>query len=76
MGAELEATWEPLPGLRFNLAAGYENAPVDDGQSAIDLMDRTAGHTDWVVFKPYVTATSNCILPVSVVIATKASPTA
>jgi outer membrane receptor protein involved in Fe transport len=39
-------------------------------------MDRTAGHTDWVVFKPYVTATSNCILPVSVVIATKASPTA
>ncbi len=76
MGAELEATWEPLPGLRFNLAAGYENAPVDDGQSAIDLMDRTAGTPGWVVFKSYVTATSNCILPSRVVVSVTASPTA
>ena len=76
MGTELEATWEPIPGLRFNLAAGYENAPVDDGQSAIDLMDRTAGHPGWLVFKPYVTATSNCILPSAVIAQIKASPTA
>ena len=69
MGAEIESTWEPLPGLRFNLAAGYENAPINNGQSAIDLMDRTNGNTDWMVIKPYVTATSNCVLPTYVVAA-------
>ncbi len=66
-GAEIEATWEPLPGLRFNFAGGLEDSSIDDGQSAIDLMDRTAGHTDWMVVKPYPTSTSNCILPASVV---------
>ena len=62
-GAELEANWEPLPGLRFNFSGGLEDSSVDDGQSAVDLMDRTAGHTDWVVVQPDVAATSNCILP-------------
>jgi len=66
-GAELESTWEPIPGLRFNLAAGYENATLNEGSQAIDLMDRTAGHTDWMVVKPYITMTSNCILPKDVV---------
>ncbi|HEY5236938.1 MAG TPA: TonB-dependent receptor, partial [Rhizomicrobium sp.] len=66
-GAELEATWEPLPGLRFNFAGGYEDTSVNKGQSAIDLMDRTAGNTDWVVVRPYVAETSNCILPAAAV---------
>jgi hypothetical protein len=30
-------------------------------------MDRTAGHTDWVVLKPAVTRASNCIVPAYVV---------
>jgi outer membrane receptor protein involved in Fe transport len=30
-------------------------------------MDRTAGHTDWMIVKPYPTSTSNCVLPASVV---------
>ncbi len=66
-GAEVEATWEPLPGLRFNFAGGYEDTGLADGSHAIDLMDRTAGHTDWIVVRPYVTQTSNCILPTYVV---------
>jgi outer membrane receptor protein involved in Fe transport len=66
-GAELEATWEPLPGLRFNFAGGLENSSVDKGQSAIDLIDRTAGHKDWVVVEPDVTGTANCILPAAIV---------
>ncbi len=66
-GAELEATWEPIPGLKFNFAGGLEDTSVDKGQSAIDLMDRTAGNTDWVVVKPYIGDTSNCILPAHVV---------
>jgi iron complex outermembrane receptor protein len=66
-GAELEATWEPVPGLRFNFAGGLEDSSVDKGQSAIDLMDRTAGHTDWLVVKPFIAETSNCILPAAAV---------
>ena len=66
-GAELEATWEPLPGLRFNFAGGLEDTSVDKGQSAIDLINRTNGNPDWVVVKPFLTDTSNCILPASVV---------
>jgi len=66
-GAEIEATWEPLPGLRFNLAGGLEDSSINKGQSAIDLMDRTAGHADWMVVKPFMTSTSNCIVPASVV---------
>ena len=62
-GAEVEATWEPLPGLRFNFAGGLEDSTVDNGQSSVDLMDRTAGHTDWVVIKPFISETSNCIAP-------------
>jgi len=62
-GAELEATWEPVPGLRFNMATGFENATLDSDSHAIDLMDRTAGHPDWLVLKPFITQTSNCIFP-------------
>jgi iron complex outermembrane receptor protein len=65
-GAELEATYEPLPGLRFNFSGGYENAELAKGDEAVDLMDRTAGHSDWIVIRPDLTAASNCILPVYV----------
>ncbi len=66
-GAEIESTWEPLPGLRFNLAGGWEDSAVDKNQFAIDLMDRTAGHPGWVVVRPFPSETSNCILPAAVV---------
>ena len=70
-GAEVEATWEPTPGLRFNFAGGYEHTRVENGQSSIDLMDRTdaANHPDWMVVRPYPTQASNCILPNYVVAA-------
>jgi len=70
-GAELEAMWEPIPGLKFNFAGGYEHTRVDNGQSSIDLMDRAdvADHPGWMVVKPFVTQASNCILPIYVVAA-------
>ncbi len=52
-----------MPGLKFTFAGGYEATRIDDGQQAIDLVDRTAGHSDWVVMKPFVGQSSNCILP-------------
>jgi len=66
-GAEVEATWEPIPGLRFNTSGGYEDARAARGQGAIDLMDRTAGDPNWIVVRPFPTQASNCILPTYVV---------
>jgi len=65
-GAEFEATWEPIPGLRFNASGGYEDARAANGEKAIDLMDRTdsANHPDWMVIKPFLTQPSNCIFPI------------
>jgi iron complex outermembrane receptor protein len=68
-GAEIESNWEPVPGLRFNFAGGWEDTAAARGDSGIDLMDRTAGMPGWVVVKPFVTQASNCILP-SYVVAT------
>jgi outer membrane receptor protein involved in Fe transport len=62
-GAEIEATWEPTPGLRFNFGGGYEDAHIAKGSKAVDLMDRTAGREGWLVVKPFVTQASNCVLP-------------
>jgi outer membrane receptor protein involved in Fe transport len=63
-GAEAEATWEPVPGLRLNFAGGREDTSLAKGSQAVDLMDRTAGNPDWIVVKPFVTQASNCVLPV------------
>ncbi len=68
-GAEVESTWEPIPGLRFNFAGGWEDTALAKGSQAVDLMDRTAGNPLWMVVRPFVTQASNCILPVYVVIA-------
>jgi len=66
-GAELQATWEPVPGLKFSFAGGYEHTRLADGSRAIDLMDRTAGNSNWVLVKPFVTQASNCVVPAYVV---------
>ncbi|HEV2563229.1 MAG TPA: TonB-dependent receptor [Rhizomicrobium sp.] len=69
-GAELEAMWEPVPGLKFNFAGGYEDTRVDNGQSSVDLIDRAdmADHPGWMVVKPFVTQASNCVIPTYVVV--------
>src|SRR6185437_15150949 len=66
-GAEIESNWEPVPGLRFNFAGGWEDTQLAKGAQAVDLIDRAAGDPEWMVLKPFVTQASNCILPVSVV---------
>jgi outer membrane receptor protein involved in Fe transport len=68
-GAEIEATYEPFPGVRLNFGGGWEDTALAKGSHSIDLMDRTAGNPNWMVMKPFVTQASNCILPVYVVAA-------
>jgi iron complex outermembrane receptor protein len=66
-GAEFEGNWEPLPGLKFSLAQGFESTALAGGDQSIDLMDRTAGVPGWVVVRPFPTTASNCIEPAYVV---------
>jgi len=68
-GAEIESTWEPVPGLRFNFAGGWEDTALAKGSRSVDLIDRTAGNSDWMVIKPFVSQASNCVLPTYVVAA-------
>ena len=83
-GAEVQANWEPIPGLKFNFAGGWEDTAAAGGDSGIDLMDRTAGNqsatcftadgqqtcnSGWMVLKPFPTQASNCIMPDYVVAA-------
>jgi outer membrane receptor protein involved in Fe transport len=65
-GLELEADWRPLENLRLGFKGGYEHTRIDNGMKAIDIMDRTAGHSDWLVIRPFPTYPSNCILPAAV----------
>jgi outer membrane receptor protein involved in Fe transport len=68
-GAEVESTWEPVPGLRLNFAGGWEDTALAKGSQSVDLIDRAdlADHPGWMVVKPFVTQASNCVLPVYVV---------
>jgi outer membrane receptor protein involved in Fe transport len=68
-GAEVETNWEPIPGLRFNFAGGWEDTSLANGSKAVDLIDRTAGTAGWMVVKPFIGQSSNCILPTYVVAA-------
>ena len=62
-GSELEIDWRPLRNLRLGLKNGYENTQLDKGSSAIDLMDRVAGHPGWLLKKPFPTIASNFVVP-------------
>ncbi len=42
-GAELEASYEPIPGLKFHFAGGYEDTRIKNGQSA----SRSDGSHGW-----------------------------
>lgn len=49
-GAEFEAVWQPLDGLRLNTAIGYLNTEIKDATS-IDIFDRTQGDAGLVAVK-------------------------
>jgi len=67
-GLELEADWRPMENLRLGFKGGYESTRVADGERAIDIMERNAGHgpdsaDPWIVVRPFPTFPSNCVLP-------------
>src|SRR3546814_11129587 len=65
-GGELQFEYEPVRNLRFNANVGYLSTRIGDGESSIDIMNRTNGNPDYTVFKPWFQLPSNCVVPTAV----------
>ena len=62
-GLEFEAVWRPIDRLRVDANVGLLRTRIADGESSIDVMNRTQGNPDWVVLRPWIQVPSNCIAP-------------
>jgi iron complex outermembrane receptor protein len=65
-GLELETVFAPSRGLRLNANVGYLNTKIADGETSIDIMNRTQGNPEFIIVKPWVQLPSNCVLPIAV----------
>ena len=65
-GLELETVFHLSRNLRVNAALGYLDTKLAEGSQSIDVMNHTAGRSDWVTLKPSITLFSNCIAPAAV----------
>jgi len=66
-GLELETLFSPSRNLHINANLGYLDTRIGDGATSIDLMNRTQGNPNYVLVKPWIQQTSNCIAPLGVV---------
>jgi outer membrane receptor protein involved in Fe transport len=66
-GLEFETVFSATQYFRINANLGYLGTRIDDGQTSIDVMNRTQGNPNYVVTKPWVQLPSNCVVPASVV---------
>ena len=78
-GAELEWIYSPVRALRLNGTVGFLKTRIAKGERSIDLMDRTQGghqsftaadgtvYDEWVVLKPWLSSSSNCVAPAALV---------
>lgn len=62
-GAEFETVWRPTPQFELSGNVGLLDTKIGKNQYSIDVMDRTAGNSDWVVVRPWLQLASNCIAP-------------
>ena len=62
-GLEFEALYAPTRDLRFNANLGLLDTEIADGETSIDIMDRTQSNPDYIVTKPWLQLPSNCVLP-------------
>ncbi len=59
-GLEIEGLWEPIRGLRFNMAAGLLSTEIQGGTS-IDAYNRSQGDPDWTLVKS--SSAGACLAP-------------
>ena len=62
-GVELEAVFRPTRNFRIDGNIGYLQTRIGDGESSIDVMNRTQGDPEWTLLRPWVQVPSNCIAP-------------
>ncbi len=60
-GLELETVWSPMDGLRLNANIGYLKTEIADGETSIDVFNRTQGDSRLTVMK--TSSAANCVLP-------------
>jgi len=65
-GLELQTVFSPSHNLQIIGNLGYLDTSIGDGETSIDIMNRTQNDPRYVVMKPWFQQTSNCIAPVSV----------
>ena len=65
-GLEFEGRFSPSRDLQFIANIGYLDTEIADGETSIDIMNRTQGDDRFVLVKPWVQLPSNCIAPVGV----------
>ncbi len=74
MGLEFEAVWRPTRDFRLDANLGLLKTKVADGESSIDVMNRTQGDPDWMTIRPWVQVPSNCVAPTAYVETIMSSP--
>ncbi|MGE5567140.1 MAG: TonB-dependent receptor [Parcubacteria group bacterium] len=65
-GLELESMFAPSRDLQIVANLGYLDTRIGNGESSIDVMNRTQGNPDYVLAKPWPQLPSNCIVPAAV----------
>ncbi|MGE5565980.1 MAG: TonB-dependent receptor domain-containing protein, partial [Parcubacteria group bacterium] len=65
-GLELETMFAPSRDLQLIANLGFLDTRIADGETSIDIMNRTQGNPYYVVVKPWVQLPSNCVVPVHV----------
>jgi iron complex outermembrane receptor protein len=65
-GLEFETVFAPSRNLQIVANLGYLDTEIADGETSIDIMNRTQDNPNFVVAKPWVQLPSNCVVPVGV----------
>ncbi|HYG26899.1 MAG TPA: TonB-dependent receptor [Caulobacteraceae bacterium] len=65
-GVEFETTFAPTRNLRIIANMGYLDSAIADGETSIDIMDRTQGNPNYQLAKPWSQLPSNCVVPTHV----------
>ena len=66
-GLELEGRFAVTRDLNLNIALGYGDTAIGNGEQSIDVMNRTQGDPNFVLVKPWLQLPSNCVAPLNVV---------
>ncbi|PZT99036.1 MAG: TonB-dependent receptor [Brevundimonas sp.] len=65
-GVEFETAWAPTRNFRIDATLGLLRTEIADGETSIDVMNRTQGNEDWLVLRPWPTNPNTCIVPKSI----------